>query len=229
MIDPRLKRIIVLTVFFLIIGMSAFSQKVSNDSISWKNSIYVGGSLSTTGIGLEVYKRLNNKFEVRLSSSYFPYRYNLHKLSPDLTGTAKIRFGMEGVYVNYYLKPYLFLSTGMSLNLLKVSVQGQLAEAIEIGDIVLEPDEVGELKLDIVPSWLLNPYIGGGVILRRDKPFFIGIETGIYFQGKPDVTLNATGMLTPTASKEQELLMEKNIAPIDFWPLLSVHFNYRLN
>ena len=48
------------------------------------------------------------------------------------------------------------------------------------------------------------------------------------FHGKPKVELNANGMLEPTANAAQETLIEENIAPLTFLPVvaLRVHYNF---
>jgi hypothetical protein len=208
---------------------SGFCQPKQENSSPIKENWSLGLSLSTTGIGINAINNFSKGFDVRFNASFMGYSYNLNKLTPDLQGKARARIGSIGCYLDYYPLAFLYITGGVAYNLCSVSLKGQLTDSVEIGDVIIEPLDIGIIKATIEPGWKINPYLGIGANFRLKGNYSIGIETGLFYMRPPDVTLNATGMLEPTASKEQELLMEKNISPIDFYPNISILLTYRLN
>ena len=213
---------------FLLWGLSSFSNSFKNDSVAYKNGISAGINLSTMGLGVSITKNISKRFDFRLNGSYSGYSYDINKLSSDLQGNARLKLGVAGCFLDFYLFSFLYLSGGASYNMTEVSIQGQMSKAINIGDILLEPADIGELNVAITPGWKLDPYLGFGLNFRRHKPFNLGVEFGVFFQNSPAVSLQATGMLSPTGSKEQELLMEQNISPLIYYPYISFKFSYHL-
>jgi hypothetical protein len=173
-------------------------------------------------------KSISKRFDVRINGSYLGYSYDLSKLSTELQGNADLRLGVVGGFLDFYIFRFLYLSGGASYNLTRVTILGQLNKSINVGDIQLEPEDVGTLEVAITPGWKANPYLGFGLNFRRKKQFNMGLEFGVFFQGPPSVKLQATGMLTPTASEEQERLMEKNISPLIYYPYVALRFSYHL-
>lgn len=209
-------------------GLTGYTSPLSKDSIGYTSRISAGLNVSTMGLGLTVTKSITKRFDVRLNGSYSGYTYDINKLSSDLQGDARLVLGSAGTFLDYYIFRFFYLSGGASYNLTKVTIQGQLSDSINIGDILLEPKDIGNLNVAITPGWKVNPYLGLGFNFRRKRNFNIGLEFGVFFQGPPAVTLQATGMLTPTGSKEQELLMEQNIAPLIYYPYISLRFSHHI-
>jgi hypothetical protein len=217
--------------FFLIMSilcLFAYPSSFSKDSVSYNKGLSVGMNLSSMGLGISLSKSISRRIDVRLNGSYLDYLYDLSKQSTELQGNFGLRLGVVGGFLDFYVLRFLHLTGGVSYNLTKVSILGQLNKSISIGDILLEPEEIGKLEVTIAPGWKVSPYLGFGMNFRRRKHFNFGLEFGAFFQGPPSVTLNATGMLTPTASKDQELLMEKNISPLIYYPYISLRFSYHL-
>lgn len=218
--------------FVLLIGLSGlrgYASPSEKDSVRYTSGISAGLNVSTMGPGLSVTKRITKRFDVRLNGSYAGYTYDINKLSSDLQGDARLVLGGAGTFLDYYVFRFCYLSGGAAYNLAKVTIQGQLSDSINIGDILLEPKDIGNLNVAITPGWKVNPYLGLGFNFRRQRNFNVALEFGVFFQGAPAVTLEATGMLTPTGSKEQELLMEQNIAPLVYYPYISLRFSQHLN
>jgi len=215
-------------IILFISGLSAYSSSFSRDSVSYKRGFSVGMNLSSMGMGVSLTKGISKRFDVRLNGSYLGYLYDLSQQSAELQGNAGLRLGIVGGFVDFYLLRFLHLSGGVSYNLTRISILGQMNKSISVGDIMLEPKDIGELNVAMTPGWKVNPYLGFGMNFRRQKHFNFGLEFGVFFQGPPSVSLNTTGMLTPTGSKEQEQLMEQNISPLVYYPYIALRFSYHL-
>ena len=180
------------------------------------------------GVGVTLTGRISKRFDLRLNGSYLGYTYDVNKLSKDLQGDARLKVGGIGSCLDFYVFRFLYLTAGISYNLTAINVNAQDAKSVSVGDIVLEPKDIGLLFAKITPGYKIEPYFGGGLNFRRRKKLNYGIEFGLYLIGPPKVNLLATGMLEPSASKAQEQIIEKNIAPLIYYPNISFRISYRL-
>ena len=200
----------------------------AKDTSLVKKEILAGINLSTMGFGGSVTKKMSPRFDLRLNGSYLGYSYDVHKLKSELQGDARLKVGAIGVNVDYYLFRFFYFSGGLSYNLTTVTVHALKAESMNVGDIVLDPKDIGTVDAQISPGSRFDPYLGGGFTFRRTRKVSFGIEFGLFFLGPPKVKLRATGMLEPTASVEQEKIVEKNISPIIYYPNISLRLSYRI-
>ena len=188
----------------------------------------IGIKFSTFGIGVEGHVILSNKFHLRSGISYFNINYPLEKVRQGLNG--KINFSPSGIMLifDYWLHKKVFLTAGTFLNFTEISITGELSESVLIGDIEMRPEEVGYINADLTPGYFISPYLGVGFgqSITQLKKMSFAFEIGILFHGRPQVSLDATGMLTPTASTAQETLIEENIAPLSLYPIVSISLYY---
>ena len=119
---------------------------------------------------------------------------------------------------------------GTTFNFSKISLSGILKEPVLVGDIEMTPNEIGQVHAEIVPNNFISPYLGFrfGQSILSSKKILLNCDLGILIHGKPQVSLSADGMLAPTASKEQELIIEKNISPLSSYPIISFSVSYIL-
>lgn len=206
----------------------AFSNPVSQDTVPVHKGIYVGLNLSTMGVGVTVTRQISGRWDFRLNGSYFGYSYDVHKLDKDLQGNARLTVGAIGGNIDFYLLHFLYLTGGIACNLTTIQVQAIDANSVTIGDIILEPADIGTISAKIAPGLKIEPYWGLGFNFRRTKKLNFGVEFGLFLIGPPKVKLGATGMLTPSANTAQEQIIEKNIAPLIYYPNVSFHIAYRI-
>lgn len=226
-----------LLIMLLANSFLASTQTLNNDSgmiaipDSTKKIIGIGFNISSFGPGPYAFYHLNKNIHIKAGLNYFFYNYSLNKLLSELDGEAKIRVGGIGAFAEWHFLRYLYFSGGVSTNFNKIDVNGKMAESIMIGDVEMAPENIGLVGIQIEPAWAFSPYVGFGIgrPVNLKNRFGYTLEIGSYFQGSPRVNLSATGMLEPTASSEQEMLIENNIKPLDFWPQIALSINYRIN
>ena len=209
---------------------SAFANPgdIAKDTILLKKEILAGLNFSTMGFGASVTKNISPRFDLRLNGSYLGYSYDVHKLKSELQGNARLKVGAIGLNADYYVLRFFYFSGGLSYNFTSVTVHALKAQSMNVGDIVLDPQDIGTVEAVISPGSRFDPYLGGGFCFRRNKKLSFGIEFGLFFQGAPKVKLKATGMLESTASAEQEKIVEKNISPVIYYPNISLRLSYRI-
>ncbi len=225
------KRKVIKWIMVLLISLISFSLHAitaGRDTLVIKHDMHAGLYLSTMGFGGSVTRKIIRRLDVRLNGSYLGYTYDIHKISKDLQGDAVLKVGSVGGNVDFYVFRFLYFSGGLSYNLTNVALKAEKAESLNVGDIVLEPKDIGTLQVVITPGSKIDPYFGMGFNFRREKNLNFGIEFGLFLQGAPKVKLQATGMLEPTASVEQEQIIESNIAPIIYYPNVSLRLSYRI-
>lgn len=225
----RYKRIFIFLLLVWSIFFRAYSIELYKDSTILKGRFSAGINITSTGTGFSLTKSISNRFDLRLQGSYFGYTYDINKLSNELQGDAILRIGSAGGFIDFYLLKFIYLSAGASYNFTSVQILGKLNEAIEIGDILLEPDEIGALDVKIEPGLKINPYLGLGFNTGRKRKFNFGLDVGLFYQDSPEVSLKASGMLEPTGNLEQEHRMEQNIAPVIYYPYVSFRFSFLIN
>lgn len=206
----------------------AYPGNEAEDMIKPKKEILVGLNLSTLGLGGSVTKNLSSRLDLRLNGSYLAYNYDVHKLKSDLQGDARLKVGAIGLNLDYFIFRFFYFSTGLSYNLTTVTVHALKAQSMNVGDIVLDPQDIGTVEAQIIPGSRIDPYLGGGFCFRRNKKLSFAIEMGLFFQGAPKVKLTATGMLEPTANVDQEKIIENNISPVIYYPNISLRLSYQI-
>jgi hypothetical protein len=210
-------------------GAYGHSVPAAKDTVTvWNNEFYAGLNISTMGMGATLTKNITRRLDVKLNASNLGYSYDINKLKSELMGDAPLKVGAIGIGVDYYVWRFLYFSGGLTYNLTHVTIHAQKAESINVGDIVLEPGDIGTMIAEITPGTRFNPYLGGGLNFRRDKSLNFGIEFGLFFTGAPHVKLQATGMLEPSASPEQQQIIEQNISPLIYYPNISLRLSYRI-
>lgn len=227
----------VLLIILIAVSFSAYTQIFKYNAElpafpdSTKTMFGIGFSISSFGPGPYAFCQVNKNIRLKTSANYFMYNYSLSKLLSDLSGQAKFRVGGIGFYGEWHFFRYFYVSTGISSNFNKIDVNGRMAESIMVGDVEMTPENIGVVGIKIEPAWKMSPYVGVGFgrPLSKGNRFGYTLELGTFFQGPPKVDLSATGMLEPTASPEQESLIENNIKPLDFWPQIALNINFRMN
>lgn len=217
-------------VVFVLLSHISLSKNALRNSNASSSPWSVGLNISTFGPGIEFSKSISEKAVVSLGFSYLSYNYPLSKLDEELSGDARILVGGPALEVDYYFYKSLYIAGGITYNLTELDVDGEMAESVFIGDIEMYPNEVGHVSLNIVPEYRFSPYIGLGIgkVVPRNKNLSFSFEVGLVYHGNLQVGLETTGMLEPTDSIEQEQLIQENISPLTFWPVVAFRVALKL-
>ncbi len=218
-----------ISVLILVLNYSfTYSNQVTKDTVLVDKGIYLGPAISTVGIGVSVTRNISRHWDLRLNGSYLGYSYDVNKLDKDLQGNARLKVGAVGMNVDYYVLRFLYITGGIYYNFTSIDVQAEDAKSVNIGDIILEPKDIGIIKAKIAPGLKIEPYWGIGFNFRRAKKLNFGVEFGLFLIGPAKVKLGATGMLTPSANTAQEQIIENNISPLIYYPNISFRILYRI-
>jgi hypothetical protein len=201
----------------------------SEDEIQQGFGLGLGVKLSTFGPGAEIIAAINPTFQLRLGGTYFNYTYTHEDENIDVNGSADANLSSVSLLLNFHLARVFFLSGGIIYNMNEIALNGYPNKSITIGDMEVQPEQIGSLDFKVKPGSSLTPYIGIGLgrSLSKNKVVSFAVEAGAAFHGKPKVELNATGMLEPTGSEEQRQILEDNLSSFSIYPMLNFQLSFR--
>lgn len=186
------------------------------------------------GGGLEYAYNFHKNFNGRLRFSTLPFTYEGYELEFDGNPTlvdAELNFLNIDLMVEYlpFTNSSFKLVGGLGyFSSASVDVFVQYDGTFNFGDIELTPEDIGQM--DIGFDWSgVAPYLGfgfGRAVPRKRVGF--GMELGAYYTGAPEVTMNATEALEPSAAANIDLLRE-NMEDYAFLPYFQFRIAVRLN
>jgi len=199
------KNIIIIALLF--IGLAVNAQTTGTKTPS-KIGIAVGGHISTNGIGAQAVIGLGKTFAIRAiyeDINYLlpePIPFTMSDIALNMYPTFKT--GGIGALIDLYIQRDFYLTGGMIQTNLDHSVKLMSAEAMKIGDITWEPEDIGELNLSMKPLEKLAPYlgIGYGRNIARRPGIALNFEIGAYYMKGYDLTLSGTGMFAGNSNNE---------------------------
>lgn len=189
-------------------------------------------NISTIGIGVEyahnINRHLNGRIRLNLLQiSNFEQAMELGGAPTFVTANIDI-FNTDLLleYLPFRRKNFKLVVGGSFITSGKADVNVAYNEAIKYGDIIIEPEEIGDMTIGIDYAGFA-PYMGlgwGRAVPRKNVGF--GIEIGTYYVGSPDVSLAATNMLADTSQEEGQL--QENMNDYKWFPFLNLRLAFRL-
>jgi hypothetical protein len=189
---------------------------------------------STMGFGGDVALGLNKNMDVRLGFDMmgFSYDFTFEETGINYSAIAAVKTGSITALFDYYIGNSIFIAAGAGYNMFNTNVSGHSTGGFPYGDITITDEKIGDFKFGISPGLKISPYlgIGFGRALGSEKNFSVAFEIGTYYQGKPDINIESTGLLAPTSDPDlgQELYLEHQINQYYLYPVLKLSLSYRL-
>jgi hypothetical protein len=236
-----MKKILPVLLFLACFSLTSFGQekaaattakpeKSNPYSFSFGTGWALGVKAGTAGYGAELSKKLSRSFDLRLGYAMLntAQAVELDVDKRTLTVDADIALGIPSAKLDWHPGAASFRFTfgaGMPNN--TIGLKGKLKDSFTYGEIQVTPDELGIFAMDI--KWnAIAPYVGIG--FGRNVPkkrVSFTVDMGAYHIGSPKVSLNPTGMISPTA--DQASVFEGNLADYKWLPVLNFQFNVRIN
>lgn len=202
------------------------NEKTDDFSPGWA----IGIKASTLGFGGEIVKSFNESFNLRLGGSYFKQKYSLSfadAIADDSWTYTTV--GSVSLIMDWHFSRVVHLSAGVLYNMSVLKVESLPTESQNIGDIEVTPETIGTLTYQLTPNEIC-PYfgIGFGRSISKNKVVSFNFDLGAVYQGSPKVSLEATGMVSPTANEEQRKLLEDNVKDLRFFPFLNFQLSFKI-
>lgn len=206
----------------------AFSAAASAQS---DEGFFIGGKVSTLGLGGEAGYVFNDTFTVRVSAT--GYTYETDQTLDDIDSSVDLGLGAYGLIVDYHpFRNAFYVSAGAFANQNEVDTLATPANPVEIGNTTYTPAQIGTVygngSFDD-----FAPYLGlGGAWIFGDGGWEFAAEAGAYFQGSPTITYRADGALANDPAFQADLQAEAaraqgDLEEFDTYPVVSLMLRRR--
>lgn len=224
-----------LTILLLLSISVAIAQQVAPVvSENGNSKVALGASIATTGPGLNLVLGVSKPLAVRLGFEQmaFNFPFSFEENNIDYDADLNFRAGSISIIADYHYFRSLFLSFGAGYNLFRPEITGVAASDWKYGDIYIPAEDVGNFHFTVEPSHRISPYLGAGIGrkigIKRRAAF--SMEAGIFYQGPPKISIDATGLLAPTADEAHNhaRMLENQFSAWRFYPVAKMGLSFLL-
>ena len=194
----------------------------------------MGAQGSTNGWGFDARYIFNKTMTVKMAFERLYFSTNLDFSEGDIEYDANLNYKTGGIslLVDFNYTKSLYISAGGAFNSLSPEIKGVAISELQYGDITIPAEMVGDFVFTLIPSMDFSPYLGVGArgFIGKKKRIIYGFETGLYYLGAPNVEIEATGLLAPTADPVhgQKELLERQLSQYKFYPVIKINFAVKL-
>lgn len=212
-----------------------FAQEVQQNSTTINNrGLYVGGQVSTSGWGADVRYIFNKTITLKTGFETLKLNYEFDFNENEIEYDASLDYKTGGIFLmaDFNFTRNLYVSVGASLNSLNPKIEGTAVSDFQYGDITIPASEVGDFIFTLTPSIDVSPYAGIGFrgFLGAKERVLVFVETGFYYLGAPNVEIEASGLLSPTADPAhgQKEVFENQFSQYKFYPVIKLNLAIKL-
>jgi len=189
-------------------------------------------SAGTAGGGLGIGYTVNRHLAARLGANLFNYSGSLVEGKDTDDIQIGLNYGLKLRSANLLLDLYPFKRAGFRLtggafyNLNEITFFGKPTKDVKLNDVTFTVDEVGTLD-GKAEFKRIAPYVGlgwGNPYTRHRLKFMV--DVGFFYQQSPLITLKTTGLLEP--SSDQGAVIQENLKPVKYYPILSLGLAYKI-
>lgn len=137
-------------------------------------------------------------------------------------------FDMMGEYYPWKKFSFKLLFGGAYIHSLTANALIMVDAPMMFGEIELTPEQIGEMEIELAYGGMA-PFLGIGFGRSiPNKRIGLGLEVGTYYIGSPSVNMNASELLEPSASAEQERSFEESFRTLSWLPAVKFRLAVRL-
>jgi len=190
---------------------------------------------STLGNGFEIGKSLNENFNVRLGLSSLSQSDN--QTIDDVEYDTELDFSSTALYLDYHpFKGTFHLTLGYINSANALNATAQPAIPVEIGTVIYQPGDIGQLDATI--DFKSGPYLGFGWGNVPASGFGFSLELGILQSGAPKASLVASNLSAAitsnqaamdslnTALRKEEANMQADLNEFELFPVIAAGISY---
>ncbi|MDD2380556.1 MAG: hypothetical protein PHS40_11550 [Mariniphaga sp.] len=223
--------------FFIGIFFDAQAGEISDNDgsgLADYSGFYVGGQATTNGLGFNLKYIFNKRLTLKAGVESMRLSHSFLLEEDDMSYDAKVNYKTGGMFLlaDFFYTRALYLSGGVMMNDFQPYMTGRAAESLEYGDINIPASKVGDFRITIEPELKYSPYGGLGIrtFMGKNKMVTWNFETGIYYMGPPNISIEATGLLSPTADPAhgQKEILEKQFSAYNLYPVVKLALSLRI-
>ena len=222
-----------LLMLLLLVILNVEAQENNIDTESNKG-LYLGGEISTNGWGFDLRYILNKTITLKTGVETLAFSYDFDFDENDIDYDASLDLNTGGIFlladINYTKN--LYVSLGAAFNSLNPKVNGHAVSDLQYGDIIVPASQVGDFTFTFTPGYKISPYAGAGIrgFLGERERLVYSFETGFYYMGSPNIEIEATGLLAPTAvpAHGQKEKLERQFSQYKLYPVIKFNVAIKL-
>lgn len=225
--------ILILLVVFAFTSNAQEIRTLGKDKTNNKG-LYLGGQISTNGWGGDVRYVFNKTITVKAGIEQLDFSTNMDFSESGIDYNAELDYKTGGVFlmadINYTKN--LYFTVGAAQNLFNPKVKGVAVNDLAYGDIIIPAEMIGDFIFTLSPNIKISPYAGAGFrgFIGAQERLVFFFETGLYYLGPPDIEIEATGLLSPTADPAfgKNEIFEKQFSQYKFYPIVKLNLAIKL-
>jgi hypothetical protein len=227
-----------IALFLVLLFVFSRIQAQEEDKISYSleenKGLYLGAVGSTNGWGGEIKYIFNKRFTVRAGyeTLNFSYNFDFDENAVDYVATMDYKTGGVFLLGDFNYTRSLYISAGVVFNNFNPEMTGYAVDDVPYGDIMIPAEMVGDFTFTFSPELQVSPYasLGARAFIGKKKRVNLGTELGCYYMGTPQIDIQATGLIAPTADPAhgQEEKLENQISQYKFYPVLKLNLSVKL-
>jgi len=219
----------------LIALMICTTQGISapKDSLTIKpfHKLALGISAGTLGVGGELTTNLSPKWNLKLGYSALTYDNSFAQEQDGLNVSynAEVELQTLGILLDYHPFGKAFRISGgavWSQNVLQAI--GQPTDPYVYNEErTFSPERLGSVRARLQYDRRWMPYfgIGFGNALREGSALKAFISLGVLYSGAPQIQMEGSGMIAPTASQADTI--QEGLNEFEWYPVLQLGLSYR--
>ncbi|MCE4562915.1 hypothetical protein INQ51_01210 [Maribellus sp. CM-23] len=196
--------------------------------------LYLGGQASTNGFGGTARYVFNNWFSLKTGYETLSPSFDVDFEEYGINYDATLDYKTGGILMlaDFNYTRNLYISAGIIFTSFNPEVKGFAVSDYQFGDITIPAEDIGTFQFEIEPQLKAAPYVGAGyqAFLGKANRVVFSYEMGFYYMGAPDLTIQADGLLSPTADPAlgHEQYLERQFDAYKIYPILKFNLAVKL-
>jgi hypothetical protein len=203
-------------------------------TVSDPKGLFIGGQATTNGLGFNLKYILGKRLTLNSGVESLNLNHSFQFDESDISYNADFKYKTGGIFLlaDYFYTNSLYLSGGVIFNDFQPKLEGMAGSDMQYGDITIPASKVGGFDIQIEPDFKISPYAGIGFrkFIGKKKLVTYNLETGLYYIGPPQINIDATGLLAPTADPAhgKKQYLENQFSAYKYYPVVKFAIAMRL-
>ena len=219
-------------VLLMSIPVTTYAAEQSEE-VSGKG-LLIGAQATTNGLGFNLNYILGRRLTLKTGIESLKINYPFLMKESDISYDTELNYKTGGVFLlaDLFYTNSLYFTGGAILNKFNPTLSGLAVSDMQYGDISIPAEKVGTFHFAFAPKTKISPY--GGIGFRKffgkRKLVSYNFETGLYYIGPPKLTIEATGLLKPTADPAHGQIqrLENQFSVYKYYPVVKFAIAMRL-
>ena len=183
----------------------------------------------TTGAGIDLTKSIFQDINIRVGYNRFQFSDSITKDGIQYDGELNLE--SIPVFLDWHVFSGGFrMSTGLFYNNNSLDLTSRATGTVVVGNTSIPASTLGTLNGKVDFGNMIVPYLGlgWGNAVDQDNRWGVAVDVGVFYQGKPDVTLTQSlGAVSAADLALEERNLEDELDVFQFYPVATIGLFFR--